>query len=81
MHGDGKCTHSSVLSCVLTSRHCFCYVGSGGAPKENEPCVQHRRGVLDVDSSIKSRFCDHDCAHGIYAWAIDRESTCMVCAS
>ena len=50
VHGDGKCTHSSVLSCVFTSRHCFCYVGSGGAPKERKPCKQHRRGVLDVDS-------------------------------
>ena len=80
MHGDGKCTHSSVLSCVFTSGHCFCYVGSGGAPKEEEPCVQHRRGVLDIDSNIKSRFCDYDHAHGIYAWEINRTSRRAWCA-
>ena len=48
--------------------------------KKNEPCVQHCRGVLDVDSNIKSRFRDHDRAHGICAWAIDRTSRCAWCA-
>ena len=47
--------------------------GSGGAPKEQETVrAAFCRGVLDVDSSIKLRFCDHDRAHGICAWAIDR---------
>ena len=80
VHGDEKCTFSSVLSCVHTSRHCLCYVRSGGTPKERKPCKQHRRGVLDVDSSIKLRFCDHDRAHGICAWAIDRTSRRAWCA-
>ena len=48
--------------------------------KERKPCKQHRRGVLDVDSSIKSRFRDHDRAHGICAWAIDRMSGRAWCA-
>ena len=48
--------------------------------KRKKPCKQHRRGVLDVDSSIKSRFRDHDRAHGICAWAIDRMSGRAWCA-
>ena len=41
---------------------------------KKKPCVQHRRVVLDVAASIKSRFRDHDCTHKICAGAIDRKS-------